>query len=84
MVSVAKIRLDRRKSTPETPYLGLGRGYRIGERRTSCIELSLRICGAAQTHLQNFLCEERGNSFADSDPYCRWRSTLIIEVMQLD
>jgi hypothetical protein len=45
---------------------------------------SLRICGAAQTHLQNFLCEERGNSFADSDPYCGWRSTLIIEVMQLD
>ena len=30
------------------------------------------------------LCEERGDSFADSDPYCRWRSVLIIEVMQLD
>jgi hypothetical protein len=47
-------------------------------------ELSLRICGAVQTHLPNFLCEERGDSFADSDPYCRWRSVLIIEVMQLD
>lgn len=28
-------------------------------------ELSLRICGAVQTHLQNFICEERGDSFAE-------------------
>jgi hypothetical protein len=49
------------------------RAVAIGETATS-----------TKTHLRNFLCEERGNSFADSDPYCRWRSTLIIEVMQLD
>src|SRR5437870_1305133 len=77
------------KTSPREGYRDPGRssaraGSRIGERRTSCIELSLRICGAAQTHLQSFLCEERGNSFADSDPYCGWRSTLMIEVMQLD
>ena len=47
-------------------------------------ELSLRLCGAAQAHFQNFLCEERCDSFADSGPYCRWRSTLIVQVMQLD
>jgi hypothetical protein len=47
-------------------------------------ELSLRIGGAVQTHFQNFLREERCDSFADSRSYCRWRSTLIVKVMQLN
>jgi hypothetical protein len=47
-------------------------------------ELSLRIGRAVQTHFQNFLCEERCDSFADSRSYCRWRSALIVKVMQLN
>jgi hypothetical protein len=43
-------------------------------------ELSLRICGAVQTHLQNFLWEDRCDSFADSGPYCRWRRAMALPI----
>ena len=57
-----------------------GGGYRSDVMH----ELSLRIGRAVQTHFQNFLCEERCDSFADSRSYCRWRSALIVKVMQLN
>jgi len=55
-----------------------------GHRSDVMHELSLRIGRAVQTHFQNFLREERCDSFADSRSYCRWRSALIVKVMQLN
>jgi len=50
----------------------------------SCMNYRFEIGRAVQTHFQNFLCEERCDSFADSRSYCRWRSALIVKVMQLN